>query len=248
MTNIEFVEPEQFGTRPAAAGQADTATGHRQRATPSARARGSAWLTALLWVLAAGLCVAAPFGRIYTITYGGRFDPLNATADGWGRPYGASTPATDHDTRYGIVLWVIAALFLVVAALVLLAAYRLPAAARRPTAAEGLGLIASGVLVGVLASAALHMQAVYDSLQGQLDIERKDPSARSIRIDDPELHPGPMLWLGLAALLCAAAALALRHVPSVRRRGDPAPAPATASLTPDDEMLGAPGGDRRHGQ
>jgi hypothetical protein len=173
-----------------------------------------------LLTLAAAAAVYAPFtvlaGYRETFRPDGTIttDTFTHRVDGWGRARDLSSEGVvvtfGHDIRYGIATCACAALLLAAVAAALPTATRWRA--RLSTALAG---AAAGLLGGILAVQALHIEAArsqYASASGPAS-----GAAPHLRTE-----VGPCVWIGLAAVAAAVAGLALMlHANAAKRVGAP---------------------------
>ncbi|WP_375499322.1 hypothetical protein [uncultured Jatrophihabitans sp.] len=191
---------------------------------PPDRSREAALIAAGLSVVAAVLCVVAPFRAVYTL----RAQGISASFDGWGR-YDLASGA-QHGPRYGVALTV-AALVLVIAAATRLRDLH-PVAETTEAAqftqaidaidatdaidaaftgddrlAAGVGIAGSALLLGVLASVALSIESTVSNADS---IAATGGTATTVDV-------GAMLWLLVGAWVVSVVAVYLPWFEARRR-------------------------------
>jgi hypothetical protein len=160
----------------------------------------------VLLAAAAALPALASFRTVYTVRAGqGAHSGVILGADGWGRLLrevsGPSPLHGMHESRYGIVLVVCAAVPAVLAAVTLASLFPGPVRSAAPSVhgfVAVAALAASAVVGGVAASIGLELQATFDTLHAQLASIRDSGSGHGPHIDT---SVGGCLWLALAGAL-----------------------------------------------
>ncbi|HZC70970.1 MAG TPA: hypothetical protein VE442_09765 [Jatrophihabitans sp.] len=164
----------------------------------------------VMFAAAAALAVVASFQRVYTVReVVGQRQP-SYWVDGWGRlrtSDGDPIPAGLHETRWGLALCVCAAVLVVLAFAVAGSAVPRFAARISPRAATGVSVAAIaivGAFAGLLAAAALQVNAVSDRLHASTGVGAGlGPPA--VQYDVPV---GGFLWFGLAGVVAGVLAIA----------------------------------------
>jgi hypothetical protein len=233
---VEFVDDPPGGDPPGGGATPDRREETRQRQLARTvrvlLGRGRLEIAALTgWAAAAVLCLIASFQTVFTY----RFDGVAIHTRGGFVASGRSLDpllSDEHGPRFAIMFVVCAVWFVVLVAVLAQDGLGHPASSVARHAAA-IGLAGTFLLVGLLSGLVLWLEATYssyNSLAGALS-QNGDIGVR--------LHIGPSLWLGLAALACAVAALVL----TVLRGREPVAVPA-AQLQAADAVSTA---DRHEG-
>ncbi len=186
---VEFVDPEPPPVTRAAEPGRSRVTAVRASVVP------------VLWIAGAALCVLSSFQTIFTYHFTGASIRSRGGFDAWGHALDRQLNG-EHGPRVALLLWVCAALFALLAATLLpgKVANRAVRWALRHAAAIGLAAVA--LLTGTLASVGLGIESSFSSYHALSDTLQDGGGV--------DLSIGGCLWLGLASLACAVAALVLR--------------------------------------
>jgi hypothetical protein len=194
--------------------------------------------SALMWGAAGVVALVAAFQKIYTLSYGSGAGRFSESIDGWGR-ISVSGPLTvdgsQYGARYGVVFCACAIVFVLLAVGSASALVVAPWRRVLPVALL-VGVAAAAILAGLLAAVVLHAQSTLASARAS--VHRAAGLGDPIRGDLGTSY-GPCIWLGLAALACAVAALGLNVLarPSAPATLEPVPEPALLPLLAADEEL-----------